>query len=515
VTGAGPAGGDGGDARGAAADASAGWRLWRSALTLALGALLALHVVVLVGHLPVPYGVLGWAVEHVVYNAWQITEGLPVYVDPALGNPTAYLYTPGLTLMVAPLVALFGPELWTARVVNLLGVLVLLGVLWRETARRVSHARLARWSPALVVLLGSASLSSILWVHPETWSVAFALLALLAARRAAEGGPAHGAGAGRALLLSVLLTGAAVATKQTTLVYALAITLSLLASRPRAALLYAGGSAALVAGLAALGQWLTDGQLLRYVVGLGAEHELQWYELPRILRYQALHLGPFLALLALDWWRRGARALGRDPFAWALAVVLPVQSAVLLKEGAIPNNLLGPTLLMVPLVLQAVDGLLPRLAPHRALRAGAGLLVLALVIARLVQDVPPLWTNLQEYGARRDTAARIDALLADTAGPVWIAHGIAFAWRNGRPVDAPALVLEEFMKSVPQVVEPLLARIDAGYYERLLLPHGFSGMLPEAVFRPRILARYRPERVLGEDVRWGVMTPLTVMVRRD
>lgn len=491
---------------------SAWWRLWHWALTLALGTLVALYAVLLSGYVPFPYGVFGWAIDHVVYNAWQIAQGQTVYVDPAGGDPTAFLYTPGLSLMVAPFVALFGPELWVARLVNLAGVTVLLVVLWRETARRVRERRLVRLSPALIVLLGSASLSSILWVHPETWSVAFALLALLAARRAAEGDARD---ARRGLLLAVLLSAAAVCTKQTTLIYVAAITLYLLANRPRAGLAYAGGAAALLAALAALGQWLTDGQLMHYLVGLAAEHELEWNELPRIFNYTGLHLGPFVALLIVDWWRRGTAALRGDPFAWALVVVLPVQTAVLLKEGAVPNNLLGPTLLIVPLALQSLDALLPRLAPHRGLRLSAALLVLALVLVRLVQDAPPLWTHIEEYNARHRTAERIEEVIRDTEGPVWVAHGIAFAYRNGRPVEAPALVLEEFLKSVPEVVDPLLARLDAGYYERLLIPHTFFGMLPEAVFRPRIMARYRPEAVIGEDVRWGVFTPLTVMVRRD
>jgi hypothetical protein len=237
--------------------------------------------------------------------------------------------------------------------------------------------------------------------------------------------------------------------------------------------------------------------------------------LPRIVLYEVQYLGPFLALVFVDWLRRGPAALRADPFAWALVVVLPVQSAVLLKEGAIPNNLLGPTLLIVPLALQALDGLLPRLAPHKGMRVCAALLVLALVGVRTVEDVPPLWSHLEQYNARHETAARIDELIRETEGPVWVAHGIAFAYRNGRPVEAPALVLEEFMKSVPAVLDPLLARLDAGRYERLLIPHGFPGMLPEDLLRPHIMARYRPELVLGEGVRWGVLTPLTVMVRRD
>jgi hypothetical protein len=518
VTGAAPAGGADDPARGVEFGGSAWWRLWHWALTLGLGTLVAFYLTLLSGYVPFAYGVFGWAIDHVVYNAWQMTQGLPVYVDPALGDPTALLYTPGLSLMVAPLVALFGPELWTARLVNLGGVLVLLVVLWRETARRVRERRLVRLSPALIVLLGSASLSSILWVHPETWSVAFALLALLCARRALEAGAAGqraGRGAGRWLVGAVLLSTAAVYTKQTTLIWVAAIALYLLANRPRAGLAYAAGTAALVAALAALGQWITDGQFLRYVVGLGAQHELQWYELPRIVLYEVQYLGPFLALVFVDWLRRGPAALRADPFAWALVVVLPVQSAVLLKEGAIPNNLLGPTLLIVPLALQALDGLLPRLAPHKGMRVCAALLVLALVGVRTVEDVPPLWSHLEQYNARHETAARIDELIRETEGPVWVAHGIAFAYRNGRPVEAPALVLEEFMKSVPAVLDPLLARLDAGRYERLLIPHGFPGMLPEDLLRPHIMARYRPELVLGEGVRWGVLTPLTVMVRRD
>ena len=91
----------------------------------------------------------------------------------------------------------------------------------------------------------------------------------------------------------------------------------------------------------------------------------------------------------------------------------------------------------------------------------------------------------------------------------------AFADRNGVPVDLPAILLVDFLPAYPHVADALLAGLDAGDFELLLLPHDFATMVPEAQWKPRLTARYRPDHLIGEGVPWGSLLPITVMRRRE
>ena len=497
------------------AAASRGWSLWRAALHLLLGALAAVYAAVLVRYFLFPYGDLGWAIDHIVWNAWQMARGQPVYTDPRLGDPAAFMYTPGFTFLCVPLVAIFGPALWTARLVHLVGAVLLIVVATRETARRVGDRRAVAFAPGLVILLGSLNFSALIEVNPEVWAVAFALLALRATQRAADGA--------RGLLAAVLWSCAAVATKQTMLAYVAVAAVALLAARRvRAAALYAGGVAALLAAGAALGQWATDGWFLRYVL-LGAHHELLWGQLPDVLRFMAGQLLPYLLVLAAAalW---GARAAGprlpallRDPWALALVVEIALQPFVLLKRGDMPNHFLGVSMLVVPLVLAAAADVLPRLQQRRALAAALGALCLGWVGWRLTEDVPPLWRNLEQYDDRLAVVRRLEDIVRESHGSTWVPMGISLAYRNHAPVVAPALILAEFLPAMPEVVQPVLARLDRAEFETILLPNPatFVALLPEAEFRPRFNAHYRIAEVVGEGALMGAITPVTVLRRSE
>ena len=463
-----------------------------------------------------PYGDLGWAIDHIVWNAWQMANGQPVYTDPRLGDPAAFMYTPGFTFLCVPLVAIFGPELWTARLVHLVGAVLLVVLATREAARRVGNRRLVAFAPGLVILLGSLNFSALIEVNPEVWAVAFALLALRATQRAADGG--------RGLRAAVLWSCAAVATKQTMLAYVAVAAVALLAGRrARAALLYAGGVAALLGAGAALGQWATGGWFLTYVL-LGAHHELLWGQLPDVLRFMAEQLLPYLLVLAAAalWGRArtsGPRlpALLRDAWALALVVEIVLQPVVLLKRGDMPNHFLGVSILLVPLLLAAVEALLPRLRERRALAASLGALCLGWAGWRLAQDIPPLWRNLEQYEPRLAVVRRLEELVRESHGSTWAPMGISLAYRNGAPVVAPALLLAEFLPVMPEVVQPILARLDRAEFETILLPNraSFFSLLPEAEFRPRFNAHYRVAEVVGADALMGAITPVTVLRRSE
>jgi hypothetical protein len=469
---------------------------------------------VLVRYFLFPYGDLGWAIDHIVWNAWQMASGQPVYTDPRLGDPAAFMYTPGFTFLCVPLVAIFGPELWTARLVHLVGAVLLVVITTRETARRVRDRRLVALAPGLVILLGSLNFSALIEVNPEVWAVAFALLALRATQRAADGG--------RGLLAAVLWSCAAVATKQTMLAYVAVAAVALLVSRrARAAVLYAGGVAALLGAGAALGQWATGGWFLTYVL-LGAHHELLWGQLPDVLRFMAEQLLPYLLVLAAAaLWGRGRTsgprlpALLRDAWALALVVELVLQPVVLLKRGDMPNHFLGVSILLVPLLLAAVEALLPRLRERRTLAASLGALCLGWAGLRLAQDIPPLWRNLEQYESRLAVVRRLETLVREAEGPVWVPMGIALAYRNGAPVVAPALILAEFLPVTPEVVDPVLERLDRAEFQRILVPAALFELLPESEFEPRLRAHYRPAEVVGGQTLMGMITPVTVLERKD
>ena len=493
----------------------AGWRLWRGLLLLALGALAAVYVAVLVRYFLFPYGDLGWAIDHIVWNAWQMASGQPVYTDPHLGDPAAFMYTPGFTFLCVPLVAVFGPVPWTARLVHLIGAVLLVVLVTRETAGRVSDRRLAAFAPGLVILLGSLNFSTLIEVNPEVWAVAFALLALRATQRVADGG--------RGLAAAVLCSFAAVATKQTMLAYVPVAALVLLAARgARAATLYAAGVAVLLGAGAALGQWATGGWFLRYVL-LGARHELLWGQLPAVLVFMAEQLLPYLLVLgAAALWGRArppgaSRPAGwlRDAWALALVVEIALQPIVLLKRGDMPNHFLGVSMLLVPLLLAAVEALLPRLRERRALAASLGALALGWVGLRLAQDVPPLWRHLESYDDRVAVVRRLETIVRESHGSAWVPMGISLAYRNGAPVIAPALILAEFLPAMPEVVEPVLARLERAEFETIVLPNpaSFFSLLPEAKFRPRLDAHYRIAEVVGTDTPMGALTPFVVMRR--
>jgi hypothetical protein len=483
----------------------------------------ALYVAYALTYFAYPLVDRGWTIDHLVHNAWQFAQGDPVYADPRLGSPTAFMYTPGLPLMLVPLVAAFGPELWTARLLNLVAAALLVAIVTRETARRVRDRRLVWFAPGLVVLVGAAHAHALLVAHPETWALAWSFLALLAARRAAE--------TGRGLAWPVLLSCAAVATKQTALVHALAAAAPLAACRrPARAALQLACVAGLLAALAAWAQHATDGRFLEYVL-LAGRQQLVWSRLPGIVLYLAYYLGPFVLVLA------AARALApgpapaptaptpaprrlrlvgrlRDPFLVALVLSVPAALLVMAKESSAANNLLAPCLLLVPFVLQAIDALLPRLAERPARAATAAALCLAWTGWRVAEDAPPLWHRIAAHDEGLAAARRLDATVRAARGPVWIPTEIALALHHGLPVVSPAAILFEFRHD-PEVRRPILARIEAAEFSTVLLPDGLFSLLPEPEFAPVLRARYRPVEVIGSSPSIGTFGSVTVLERRD
>jgi 4-amino-4-deoxy-L-arabinose transferase-like glycosyltransferase len=486
------------------------WAFWRGALLAVMAVPAALYVVYAVRFFDYPLVDRGWTIDHLVHNAWQLVQGLPLYTDPRLGSPTAFMYTPGFTLLTAPLVALFGPELWTARLVNLAGAALLVALVVRESARRVRDKRLAWFAAGLVFLLGVTNGHQLLVAHPETWALTWTVLALLAARRAVE--------TGRGLILAVLATCAAVATKQTTLVYALAVALPLLAAgrRGRAAA-YLAGIGGLLAAATAWAQHATEGRFLDYMLLANRQHMILDRPLKTLL-YLAYYLGPCVvvcaAALALTRPRLRLVERLRDPFVVALAVAVPGTAVVMIKGGSASNNLLTLTLLLVPFVVQSVEALLPWLA-RRPVRAGAAAtLGLAVAVARVGLDAPTLWQTIAGHDQALAAARRLDEIVRSARRPVWVPLDIALALHNGLPVVSPAAILGEY-RFDPAIFQPLVSQIESGAFGTIVLQDTVFSMLPESVFGPPLRRSYHPVDLVVSGAPIGIYGSAIVLERKD
>ena len=487
-----------------------GWALWRGTLLAVMAVPAALYVVYAVRFFSFPVIDRGWTIDHLVHNAWQLVEGQRLYTDPAAGSPTAFMYAPGLSLMIAPLVALFGPELWTARLVSLVGSTLLVTLVVRESARRARDRRLAWFAAGLVFLLGVTNGHQLLVTHPESWSLAFTVVALLAARRVAE--------TGRGLVLAVLATAAAVATKQTTLVYALAVAVPLLAAgRPGRAVAYLAGVGGVLAAATAWAQHATEGRFLDYML-LANRQQLVMDRPLKTLLFLAYYLGPCLlvcaAALVLTRPRLRLAERLRDPFLVALAVCLPATAVVMLKGGSASNNLLALTLLLVPFVIQSVDALLPWLAPRPARAAAAAALCLALVGWRVGSDAPSLWHNIAGHDRALAAARRLDEIVRSARRPVWVPLDISLAYRNGVPVVSPAAILAEY-RFDPAYCAPLLSALESGAFQTILLQDTVFTLLPETVIGPALRASYHPVELVVAGANVGIYGSVTVLERKD
>ena len=486
-----------------------GWALWRGALLAVMAVPAALYVVYAARYFAYPLVDRGWALDHLVHNAWQLVHGVPLYTDPRDGSPSAFMYTPGFAFLLAPLVALFGPELWTARLVNFAGAALLVTLVVRESARRARDKRLVLVALGLVFLLGVTNGHQLLVAHPETWSLTFCVLALLASRRLAE--------TGRGLLWAVLAACAAVATKQTTLGYALAVAVPVLAARrPGRAAAYLAGVAAVLGAATAWAQHATDGRFLDYTL-LGHEQPRALDRPLKTLLYVAYYLGPCVpvcvAALAVSRPLPRLAALLRDPFAVGLAVAVPTTAVIMVKGGSASNNLLALTLLLVPFVVQAIDVLLPWLARRPGRAAAAAVLALAVAVLRVCQDAPPLWLHIAGHDQALAAARRLDEIARTAPRPVWVPLDLSIALRNGLPIVSPAAVLGEYRLD-PEVLEPLRAQLESGAFGTILLHDTLWGFVPESVFGPPMRQAYRPVEVVPSTESVGLFSSVIVLERR-
>ena len=243
---------------------------------------------------------LEWMEGGTLHQALRLQQGLAIYPAPS-AEFVPFLYTPLYPALLAMLGWVFPLDLVLGRVVSVLAAVAVGLGLWRLVAREGkprAHraAALGLWCAGYVF--------SYRWYDVARADSLFLALLLwgLLLLRDARGRP------GRALLAG-LLVALAFWTKQTAAVFVLASGLAGLWLSPRQWPWYAGVIALVDGGGVLLGQWLTDGQLWRYIYTLHQSHAFNSERFTTKTWGMFLHAAPLLAALLLGLgvaalWRR-------------------------------------------------------------------------------------------------------------------------------------------------------------------------------------------------------------------
>ena len=121
-------------------------------------------------------------------SAIRLAHGQPLYVEPTL-RFIPFVYMPMFPALVAPLVKIFGPELWEGRLVDLLGVFGFVAVLWAIVKRETGSPLLGAAGAALFLMGHGITRGGYDVVRPDPvmLMLAFAGLALLRFRPDTKG----------------------------------------------------------------------------------------------------------------------------------------------------------------------------------------------------------------------------------------------------------------------------------------------------------------------------------------
>ncbi len=424
----------------------------------ALGLLAALHLAVLAYHLGLtlafPYD-LNYGEGYVLNDAIRLSRGESLYIDlqqfPMVRSP----YPPLFPLVWSFLQPLAGPAFWPGRLLSALS-LAGIGALVGWNAWRV---RCGIWPAVAAVGLVAASP----FVYQWAGYARVDMLALLFA----VGGvvTAQWIGGSRGVILSAVLCGLAVWTKQTTITAAVAVGIAYMLRSWRFGATFAlliGVPSVLVAGVL---NAATAGEFVRHVLAGNASN-------PVIPLRAAVYVAAFLildlpAVIASVWWLR--RGLTGRPSPIALYLPIALLAAVSAGNGGSSVNYLIEPVLAVALAVPLAWRALPRDA------ALAAPMLAVVQLALLVHWPNSFGTSYLGENALGHTptaadaaiGAHLDSVVLNAPGEV-IAEPAGFALRNGRPVYLQPIDLRAEQLQGRWRSEPLTSALASGRFSDLI-----------------------------------------------
>ncbi len=406
-------------------------------LYAALAALAAYHVGVLAYHLcatlAFPYD-LNYGEGYVLNDAVRLAHGQPLYIDlqqfPMVRSP----YPPLFPWLWSLLVPLAGPALWPGRALEVLATIATAAIVGCNAWR----VRQGIWPVVAAVGLVLGSPFVYQWAgyaRVDMLALAFAAGGVVAAQwvRGARG-----------VLLSALLCGLAIWTKQTTSTAFVAVAIAYTFRSWRTGVVFTALVALPSLAVGGLLDAATNGEFVRHVLlGNASNPVMPIRAIVYVGTFAVLNL---VALSAGAWWLRRALAGRPSP----VAVYLPIALLAAFSAGnggSSVNYLIEPVLALALAVPFA----------WRALPAGSALAgpLFAAVQLALLLHVPNGFgtTYLAESAIGRtpletDAAvgAQLDAVVRSSPGEV-IAEPAGFAARNGlrvyvQPIDLRAEELQ-------------------------------------------------------------------------
>jgi hypothetical protein len=386
-------------------------------------------------------------------HAVRVASGQRLYVEPTLHFITL-AYMPLYTYVVAPLVALFGPHLWTGRLVSLLASLVAAALIgWM--VRRESRSALLGLAGAGLFLMGQGfSRGSYDTFRPDPLMLLL-VVAGLVTLRLTRGLPGAAA--------SALLLALAFFTKQHAACFGVAALLHLLWNDRRRLPVFAltlvlacGGGFFLLTRV--LGPWFSF-----YVYDVPSHWStisrarIQGYLGGELFGRFALLSLPVVLSLALPerpwrgpsglWWWMGLGGLATgllatlDPYAF-YHVLMPTLTALAVVG---------------PLALQRIT---QRLAPAPSEAGGA--MLAALLAVQFVALLYPVRAMLPTRGASAIDAAHLARLRAFRGRVIEPSHGF-FAYEAGKGTALHTLPLDDIVRARGN----RLLKRDPAYFERM------------------------------------------------
>jgi hypothetical protein len=466
-----------------------------------------------VWHISFPYEAKGWAEGHFLYNALQLSRGDNIYADPSKQPVTAWPYGFLYPVLMAPLVRLFGPELWIGRAVSTAAACLSLGWVYQTAAGRARSPIAGACGVLLAFTTYPLSVYCWDWGHCDSLYMALGLASLMCVERLEPG-----ARSGR-IALAVVLSCASCCAKQTGGAFILAIATSLLIRYRRLGFAYLVGSISLMAATWTVWHFVSDGQFERYMIlPISDPYQSDWLApMARLLVF-----GAPLLLLAAGWQvkRDFPRSRWGDPVIWALIWEGSACIAGTAKHGGALNSLMPLFfLLSVPAGVRLSEMVLAR-THAGAYRTAALIALLGQLLLTHFTRTANLAAEYRQLGRLIRHAGRlIDDELRDPNERVLMGARVSFAVRRGHTLyDAFTMaggnarfvagrVTGEFTSCIQN---RLRRQISERFFDKLLVPKDSLEFLPADLVQ-LLFQKYRVDHVIQKDDYVWLYAPMLVL----